>query len=168
MRNYEPAPEVENIAKEKVIPDWHADLKDFNVCCLFTDPMASKGRVVIAKIQKSPPLVLTLTGYDLILTVNREAWEALSAKQRVAVVDHEFCHVEVAEDGRPRMIGHDIEEFHAVVARHGQWLNDIERFATQLELFKSSDLQKECDELIGDMQASIDMQANGERMDERT
>lgn len=68
-----------------------------------------------------------------VITVWEKAWERLSRRQRVALIDHELCHCAIIEDeetGRLKatMVGHDIEEFNGVVQRHGQWLEDVTNF----------------------------------------
>lgn len=52
----------------------------------------------------------------------------LSDAQRVALVDHELCHCAVHE-GNLKMRAHSIEEFSAIVRRHGLWKPDVEWFA---------------------------------------
>ena len=86
-----------------------------------------------------------LTGLDLVVTINKVAWPALSARQRVALVDHELCHFEkdVDDGGDPKwlLVGHDVEEFTGVIQRHGLWSRDVENFvseARQLRLFEGS------------------------------
>lgn len=76
---------------------------------------------------------------DVILIVNAEVWEALRVPQRTALIDHELSHLEPqvtsAGDivtnpatGRPllRTVAHDVEEFAAVIERHGLWRPDLE------------------------------------------
>ncbi|SDU42295.1 putative metallopeptidase [Jiangella alkaliphila] len=113
------APEVEEIA-ELLIPEHHQDLTDMRIHYLFRAPAARRSGKV-------------------------KYWELLNEKQRVALVDHELCHFEVIEDdevdGGRRLAtrGHDLEEFTAVVERHGLWRPEVEAFAgaaigAQLEL----------------------------------
>jgi hypothetical protein len=54
----------------------------------------------------------------LVLTVNGVAWEHASTEQRVALIDHELCHV---SPDNWSIMGHDLEEFVSVVRRHGLW-----------------------------------------------
>jgi hypothetical protein len=62
-------------------------------------------------------------------------WTTLSKEQRVALVDHELCHFEVEypdDDEKQRTIhitGHDVEEFTAVIERHGAWRPPLEDLA---------------------------------------
>lgn len=82
---------------------------------------------------------------DLVILLNFEAWNRgdFTAEQQAALLDHELCHFQVAEDedGEPkldernrqifRIRGHDVEEFTEIVARHGIWKKDLEKFAKQ-------------------------------------
>lgn len=79
--------------------------------------------------------------FDFIILLNKVAWDAFTKEQKLALLDHELCHIMPAEDkngehlqddrGRKlfRMRRHDIEEFSEVVRRHGVYKKDLERFA---------------------------------------
>jgi Putative phage metallopeptidase len=63
-----------------------------------------------------------------------DVWNALPADSREALLDHELCHCLVDEDPqtgalKPKLAGHDLEEFVAVVRRHGLWKPDVEAMA---------------------------------------
>ena len=134
---YRDAVEVRELAEGRVLPDYHSHLVGCSIAYAFTSKMKSKGREVLAKIKKASSLECFLTGLDVILLVNEPAWDRLSEPQRIALIDHEFCHVAV-EDGKVGIVGHDLEEFIAVVERHGLWQPDVEAFgvaaARQLKL----------------------------------
>lgn len=82
---------------------------------------------------------------DLVILLNFEAWNHgdFTKEQQLALLDHELCHFQVAvdddgelkTDDRGRIIyrirGHDVEEFTEIVARHGIWKRDLEKFAKQ-------------------------------------
>lgn len=82
---------------------------------------------------------------DGIVLLNREHWRVFDRKQRLALVHHELCHmapvlaidgVEQALNGhgdrRWRKVKHDLEEFRAVVAAHGCYVDDLRQFARAL------------------------------------
>ena len=52
-REYWNAPEVEALAKNTVIPQWHEELAQFSIAYLFTDVMPRNGKAVLAKIKKT-------------------------------------------------------------------------------------------------------------------
>lgn len=78
---------------------------------------------------------------DAVVLVNASVWEHLSESQRAALVDHELSHlqprvnadgdVQSHPDGRPILClaRHDVEEFAAVIRRHGLWRPELERAA---------------------------------------
>lgn len=149
------APEVAQIAK-KVIADWHHDLLNVPVLYMMVDDMKTRNKTVLAKIKKMSALEQALTwdenehNYELMVIVNETTWLAMSESQRVALLDHEFCHVEMEEkeDGSRKlaMVGHDVEEFAAVIKRHGLWKHDLEEFGDtlrQLDLFADAEVDPE-------------------------
>lgn len=69
----------------------------------------------------------------------------MTDEQRIALLDHELCHAApmlddrtqeqvVDERGRKvwRMVKHDIEEFGAIVQRHGLYKADLEKFGAEI------------------------------------
>jgi len=105
------------------------------------------GRCTLGKCKRASDLDRELAPYDFVIMLRHEFFEnpEVTDAQRLALIDHELCHAEVAlEDndepkvdtkGRTvyRIRKHDIEEFSSVVARHGIWRRDIEDFAAMLE-----------------------------------
>ena len=66
----------------------------------------------------------------------------MTNREKLALVDHEFEHVKEAQNKHGetflKMVGHDLEEFSAIVQRHGLWDADLKRFfeeIAQLDLF---------------------------------
>lgn len=62
---------------------------------------------------------------------NWKQWEGKGLDNLMrALLDHELCHCAVEEDEEKdepalSIVGHDIEEFRAVVERHGDWLGQV-------------------------------------------
>lgn len=148
------AREVERIAT-KLIKEHHPNLNrhDVPVFAVFRDPVAkSKGRVVLGSARKISGLAAALFGLahqdDLgddpvdffVIEIGHKTWEALSPKGRIALVDHELCHLDVDvpldehDDRKLIMRGHDLEEFYAVVERHGLWRENVKAFAQTAQL----------------------------------
>ncbi len=102
------------------------------------------GRLWLGQAKKGSDLDRTLHGYDFVILLNHEAWNSswFTEAMMAALIDHELCHCTVANDsnGEPktdeegrtvyRIRKHDLEEFRDVVARHGQWKDDIREFVT--------------------------------------
>ena len=130
-------PEAMELAESEVIPQWHEHLNQVTIACLGVGEMKTRNMETWAKIRKATPVEQCLSGADLILVINESVWGDLSKAQRIALLDHEFCHVTWdPEKGEFKMVHHDLEEFNAVVRRHGHWRESIKLFGEQLELFK--------------------------------
>lgn len=98
------------------------------------------GQLTLGKCKKVGELDKQFQGHDFVIILNFEAWEILTPEQREALVDHELCHAAISTDpnGNPkkdargrqmfRIRKHDIEEFGAVIARHGCYKADLENF----------------------------------------
>lgn len=121
-----------HLDEAKIAMAWHSGYK----------PNAD-GRTVLGKCKKGSDLDKALHGYDFVIILNKETWnaEGFGIKQKRALIDHELCHAQVATDkngevkrdtmGRKvyRTRKHDLEEFQDVVTRHGCYLKDIQEFA---------------------------------------
>jgi hypothetical protein len=103
------------------------------------------GHLILGKCIKVGDLHREFTQYDFIILLNRDTWEdpEFTDEKKRALVDHELCHATVATDdeggkiderGRTvwRVRKHDIEEFYAIVQRHGCYKRDLELFAEAL------------------------------------
>ncbi|HYQ69657.1 putative metallopeptidase [Actinophytocola sp.] len=143
------APEVEKIAR-KLIGKHHEHLNrhDVRVRCLFRDPAArSHGRLVYGKASKVSGRTAYLVGLEhndrldddgpvdfFLIEIAYDPWQGLTERQRIALVDHELCHLEVElpedsdKDRTLSLRGHDLEEFTEVVKRHGLWRPSVAEF----------------------------------------
>lgn len=104
------------------------------------------GHVKLGQCKKTSDLDRELHPFDFVILLNAEWWQdgRVTDDQRRALLDHELCHatVKLDEDGEPardaldrvvyRLRKHDIEEFTEIVARHGTYKRDLERFASAL------------------------------------
>ncbi len=150
---YRPASAAAEIAAD-LIPRHHDDLIGVRIEYVFRSKAAkSKGRVVLGRARKVGGLNAFLAAEDepdevavdpdafFVLEFAEDEWASLSHRQRVALVDHELSHcvVEYGDDGERKLglVGHDLEEFEAIVYRHGLWKPDVTRFvragATKLD-----------------------------------
>lgn len=142
---YRPATEVEEVART-LIRDYHRSLTNVRIEYLFTNRTPVKsGRDVWASVRRIGSLPAYLAGETdpdgsgalFCMVVAEQIWSALPHLKRVALIDHELCHcfVDQDEEGneKPILLGHDLEEFVAVVARHGQWRNEVATFLQAAE-----------------------------------
>jgi hypothetical protein len=141
------APEARRLAT-KLIEQYHKLLRNATILYLFSDQKPTKaGRPIMARTKKTSPLERFLgqsfsegddAGVDYVVIFYAEEWGKLTPAQRLALVDHELCHMTVEYDedtDEPSwgLQGHDLEEFRAVVQRHGLWQPDIEEFAATVQ-----------------------------------
>jgi hypothetical protein len=109
---------------------------------MFTGWQADEdGRLTLGRCKIVSELDRKLHGAHVVIVLNADAWEHFSEPQRLALLDHELCHAEVKldkdlepmelEDETPKLRSrkHDIEEFRAVIERHGIWKDDLQSFA---------------------------------------
>ena len=122
---------------------WHCELSEANIALAWRieTPEDKDGHIVLGRCVKITDLQKEFAEYDFIIVLNQEYWGEFNHAQKLALVDHELHHAARATDaddlpkqderGRPvwRVRKHDIEEFHAVVERHGCWKKDLLRFA---------------------------------------
>ena len=141
MTEYAAAPEVEAMA-QSAIRAWHPHLSMTDIRFVFRDPPQKKGgQTVWAAVRKATPMENHLCDAELVLVVAAEVWRDLGHDQRLALLDHELCHVVAETDAETGEItygmrGHDLEEFHSVARRHGAWRDSITVFRGQLDLFE--------------------------------
>lgn len=149
MATYAYADEVAVIARN-LITSHHHHLKDVRIEFLFRDKAARRrGRDVWGSARKVTGLTAFLgipredapTTIDeaaeldpfFVVEIAKDVWDLITSKQRVALVDHELCHCAVRynEDGDAilAVAPHDVEDFEAIVRRHGLWNGDVGNFA---------------------------------------
>lgn len=140
-----PASPAEQIAREELIGPYHPHLAEARILYLFTNQeRKSKGKVVVAFTSKLSGAAKYLSsgdtedideGYDFLILISAEVWEQFTESQRRAMVDHELSHCvgEETDDGfKWTITAHDVEEFSAVIERHGLWNREVRHFADQL------------------------------------
>lgn len=101
------------------------------------------GHITLGRCVKVGDMHKEFCEFDFIIVLNKDIWfnDRFDESKKRALMDHELCHAEVATDkngddvaderGRPvyRIRKHDIEEFTAVIRRHGCYKADLEVFA---------------------------------------
>lgn len=134
---YTSAVEVLNIA-EKLIQEHHQHLQGELIEYIFRDKAASKGgKIVFGKARKIRGLTAYLSRPEedeyFLMEIGLDAWKTLTQEQKVALVDHELCHFGIDDNGNKVIIPHDLEEFVAVVDRHGLWSRSVQNMASALK-----------------------------------
>jgi hypothetical protein len=67
----------------------------------------------------------------------------MSNAEREALIDHELCHMKYNtgdEASTYSLREHDIQEFAAIIARHGLWDEDLRRMDKAVEMYKQQTL----------------------------
>ena len=132
----------------KKVLKFHPDLHGAHIALAWRIKLKpdKDGHLVLGKCIKASDLQREFHNWDFIIVLNREVWEdsEFDDKKKCALVDHELCHAASATDeegaakwddrGRRvwRVRKHDIEEFHAIINRHGCYKRDLELFAETL------------------------------------
>lgn len=127
---------------------YHEDLSEAVIALAWREHLKTDtdGHLVLGKCVKVGDLQKEFADYDFIILLNREVWDdpAFTVEKKRALIDHELCHCAPAKDKdgrlkydeRNRQVfrtrKHDLEEFHAIVNRHGCYKRDLELFAEAL------------------------------------
>lgn len=136
MTVYTAAPAVEAVARV-AISRWHRHLEGERIEYVFRDkPAKTKGRPKLGTARKvsglNAYLAMAIESEMVedffVIEIAEPAWVAMDDQQRLALVDHELAHCSLDDDGNLVIVGHDLEEFNAVVERHGLWKQDVEAF----------------------------------------
>lgn len=145
------APEVKELADRLIkVVNEHQHLNFCNVVYLFNrvvDKVRGAEALATASKVTGRNAYFLIAGVDssefiepeacFVISVWEEGWEQLTDKQREALIDHELCHCKVIEDddgtGRLFIKPHDIEEFHSIAKRHGDWRPDITSFVRDVQ-----------------------------------
>lgn len=142
---YTYAPDVAKIAGA-LIEEHHTHLDGIRIEYVFRSEAAvTGGKQVWGKARKITGLNAYLAtnayldqtgdgeGPDpfFVVEIAADIWAELNDAQRIALVDHELCHcgITVDDDGAMKLatLAHDLEEFQAVVHRHGMWRPEIRK-----------------------------------------
>jgi hypothetical protein len=129
-----------------LIAEHHTQLAEAPIVYVFREQATrSKGRLVLGRARRITGLNAFLValaagdvsddeseeGHDFfVMEITQDMWATATEVQKAALIDHELSHFAIdTEKGSFTIRGHDIEEFAAVVARHGLWQPDLEVFA---------------------------------------
>lgn len=144
---YWPAPELERLARP-IIDQHHPHLRNVRIDWFWRDKAGRSNGALRAGYAKRISGLAALMGTpgaqdseDLdyfVIVVAEDLWLMSSEAAHKALVDHELSHcvVEMNDEGEVRLSlrTHDLEEFSAVLRRHGAWRPDIEHFLSQVDL----------------------------------
>lgn len=130
-QTYEITHELDQLAK-RVIEAYHPHLKDARIAYLYRQGRwENKGRVEVGRAMVAPPPWKALSGYDVIVVVNREVYTSFDEKGRLAQLDHIFSFINkttVYSKGQAsyQTANPDIYEFSQVVLRHNVFFSNLD------------------------------------------
>jgi hypothetical protein len=133
---------------EEIIGDHHPHLAEARIFFLFRDEaQETRGKVVLGKASKMSEKESAIAGehFDFKIELAHDYWKPGSPAFRRALLDHELCHCDAEEDEDGKLVykmrSHDVEEFTAIIERHGAWKDDLREFCDavqQLDLFEGA------------------------------
>ena len=144
LRYEEVTEEVKKLFRE-VQAKYFPELKNAKIITLFdVKKRASGGRVVLGRIMRTNDLLRHLTkdeavaieGYDYIITLDKEGWNAIGDADRVRLLRHELrhTHYDIDSESNPyRLLDHSITDFYEEVELNKDDPRWRERVATIVE-----------------------------------
>jgi len=127
---YDFAETIEKVAKKLISKD-HTHLINCKMAYLYVNKeITSKGRKVAATAERVSGKHTALSGYHFVITISYPIWRNLSDPTKIAVIDHELSHCWVEEnettgDTVYKTVPHDVEEFGAIIMRHGLYTGNL-------------------------------------------
>lgn len=137
---YSPCEPAAEIARLLIQAKVHPDLGPLKIAFVWRKDPKSDGEQVWGKCSTVGKKWRRLSQWDAIIEVNWMVWKNLSERQRVALIDHELCHLMVDLDATTcavKLVPHDVEEFVEIAYRWGKWttnLGQLVEATQQLEL----------------------------------
>jgi hypothetical protein len=145
---------------DSIVATHHPDIRLARIAVAFNRTWKPDvdGNVKLGQCKKASDLDRELADFDFVVVVQERFWTdpLTTDEKRRALLDHELCHAAVKLDPRTlepvedergrkiyRLVKHDIEEFSAVVERHGIWKKNLEVFAAALYRSKQGTLPLE-------------------------
>lgn len=103
-------------------------LKDVDLVVLFVesttdaDALTHHGHPCLAKIKINTPLQIAIHGVNVVILLDHERYDQLSQPRKLALLDHELCHLEITPKGVLKLRPDDylLTGFKACIERHGQ------------------------------------------------
>lgn len=82
----------------------------------------------IVGVKRAGPLWGSLGEYDVVLWVNADWWHLMGkGATRAAAVTHALSHVLVTDEGKIKLVGHDVDAFIRETVKFGPWSTRLTR-----------------------------------------
>lgn len=115
--------EYRNLARQ--VMKTHADLKWIRQArvrigyCVSDHDKKQVDKLVFADCRKVPDIYRAFIPYDFIICVYEPNAMLLDDKQKEILMYHELLHVGLEPSGKLYVVPHDVEEFDAIIDKHG-------------------------------------------------
>lgn len=83
-----------------------------------TKRRVSKGEICLASTELANEKIkffskddIAVDGYDVVMVLDMKAWEVSNAADRKRLISHELRHIFITEDGKVKLLPHDISDF---------------------------------------------------------
>jgi len=90
--------------KIKLVFDTKKRVKQGEICLASTE-LANE------KIKFFSKDDVAIEGYDIVIVLDMKAWGVASAEDRKRIMSHELRHVLITEEGKVKILPHDISDF---------------------------------------------------------
>jgi hypothetical protein len=77
-----------------------------------------EGKICLASIELANEKIkyfskddVAVEGYDVVVFLDKKAWELANEKDRIRLMSHELRHVFIDENGKVKLLPHDISDF---------------------------------------------------------
>lgn len=121
---------------EELIRQYHPDLEEAQIAFVMrSEPQKRGPRYILGSACKVPQKMQPYLEYDFLIWLSESDYTNMSDAEREALIDHELCHCSQNGDGWT-LLDHDIQEFAAIIARHGLWTTDLRRMDKAVEIYR--------------------------------
>lgn len=119
----------------ELVAKFHANIVDAEIGLVWINNVEADkdGHLLFGRAKLVGALEKEFHDADFVIQLNKRAWGLLPDQGKTALLDHELSHCGVTfheKTGAPkwRMVKHDVEDFTAIVRRHGLWHSGMEVF----------------------------------------
>lgn len=128
---------------EKVINDQKIDVYPAKICYLLVYPNVSK--TVAGRCVRSGRELKFFSGFDYLIEMSGELWDALDDDTRKILMEHELKHVlpvpnDKTGDWEFKIRDHDVQDFASIIKKHGiDWISKVKGSQASMYELKSED-----------------------------
>jgi len=127
----------------KIAEERFDNVANLNVKLIFdTKRRINKGKLRLATVEIANEKIkyftkneVELEGVDYIVAIDKKAWELAGEKDRSRLISHELRHIFVDENGKHKLLPHDIEDFSLEVKLNvddPDWANKLATLVTDV------------------------------------